>query len=319
MPQPTQEDLHVDAALTNISVAYIQDQSHFIASQVFARVPVDKQTDFYWSYDKDDWFRDEAKPRADNTESAGSGYDVSSTNTYACTVEAIHKDIGRQARANADAVFNMETDATRFVTQRLLVRREVQWVTDYFSTAIWGTDFNSTAAWSDYTNGDPILEIEAGKQGILQVTGFEANTLVLGYPTWRALKHHPDIIERIKYTGGPDSDVKKALADLFEIERILVAKSVINSANEAAAGSYAFNHGGQALLAYVNPNPSLLAPSAGYEFVWQGISDGMGEDIGITRIPLPKTRALRIEGEIAKDFKVVGADLGYFFSNASTF
>ena len=40
MPQPTSSDVHVDAILTNISVAYIQQQGAFIANRVFPSVPV---------------------------------------------------------------------------------------------------------------------------------------------------------------------------------------------------------------------------------------------------------------------------------------
>ena len=38
--QPGRGDVHVDAALTNISVAFMQDASHFIAAQVFPEIPV---------------------------------------------------------------------------------------------------------------------------------------------------------------------------------------------------------------------------------------------------------------------------------------
>lgn len=320
MPQPTASDFHVNVPLTNISVAYIQRADHFIAGKAFPRVPVTKQSDRYYRYDKGDWFRDEAQKRADATESAGSGYNVSSTDTYFCDVEAFHKDIGPQAKANADSVFNLETDATKFVTQRLLVRQEVEWVNTYFSTGVWATEDGSTAAWSDYTNGDPIGDMEDGKQSILGVTGFEPNTLIMGYAAWRAIKHHPDIIERVKYTGGPDSDVKKALADLFEIENIMIAKSIRNTAKEGQTASFQFNHGGKALLAYVNPEPGLLVPSAGYNFVWTGVSGGLGADIGIDSFEMRELGpAQRVEGQIANDFKVIADDLGYFFPTASTF
>ena len=59
MPQPTFGDAHVDAALTNISVAYVQDASNFIASQVFPTIPVEHASDKYFIYTQDDFFRDE--------------------------------------------------------------------------------------------------------------------------------------------------------------------------------------------------------------------------------------------------------------------
>ena len=57
MPQPTQSQVHVDAILTNISVAYLQRAENFIADKVFPVVPVDKQSDKFFTYDKNDWLR----------------------------------------------------------------------------------------------------------------------------------------------------------------------------------------------------------------------------------------------------------------------
>lgn len=77
MAQPSLHSVHIDAPLTNISVAYLQAQTNFIAPRVFPVVPVDKQSDLYFTYTKNDWFRDEAKVRPPASESVGSGYGVS--------------------------------------------------------------------------------------------------------------------------------------------------------------------------------------------------------------------------------------------------
>ena len=60
MPQPSVNNVHIDAILTNISVAYLQNTNNFIADKVFPVVPVDKKSNIYFKYTKDDWFRDEA-------------------------------------------------------------------------------------------------------------------------------------------------------------------------------------------------------------------------------------------------------------------
>ena len=74
MPNPTQSDLHVNAPLTNVIVAYMQDKAQFIADKVFPRVPVQKQSDMYWKYSKSDWRRTDAQKRAPGTESPGVGW-----------------------------------------------------------------------------------------------------------------------------------------------------------------------------------------------------------------------------------------------------
>jgi hypothetical protein len=67
---------------------------------------------------------------------------------------------------------------------------------------------------------------------------------------------------------------------------------------------------------YVSPRPSLLEATAGYTFVRNGVSDGLGSQVGITRFRMNHLRAERIEAQMAWDNKLVASNLGYFFSGA---
>jgi hypothetical protein len=321
MAQPNLNSVHVDAILTNISVAYLQNQDNFIADKVFPIVPVDKKSDKFFTYTKNDWFRDEAQRRADATESAGGGYNLG-TGSYSAEVYAFHKDVGDQLLANADAPLNPLREATEFVTRRMLLRKELQFVSDFFTTGVWGDDVTGVAGspssgetkqWSDYTSSDPIDDIEAAKSEILANTGMEANTLVLGYEVFRQLKNHPDLVDRIKYTSS-QTITTDMLARMFDIDRVLVAKAVKASNNEGAAEAYSFAYGKGALLAHVAPTPGLLTPSAGYTFSWTGVSGGIGSTIGVSSFRMDSLRAERVEAEMAFDNKVIAADLGYFWN-----
>ena len=321
MAQPTLSQVHVDRILTNISVAYMQEATNFVSREVFPVVPVAKKSDLYFTYTKNDFMRDEMQRRADATESAGSGYGLS-TATYNAEVWALHKDIGDQTLANADIPLDMHRDATEYLTQQALLRQEIQWVSDYFTTSVWDTDRTGHASdtsgnnrihWSDYVDSTPIDNIEEGKEQILSVTGREPNTLVLGYQVWRQLLHHPEIVDRHKYTSG-ERETQDSVAGLLGLDRILVARSIKATNLEGETAAYSFTHGKHALLCYVAPRPSLLTPSAGYQFMWQGVSDGLGSDVGVTRFRLERERADRVEIQIAWDNKVVATDMGYFFS-----
>jgi hypothetical protein len=319
--------VHVDRPLTNISVAYIQSEDAFICTKVFPVVPVDKRSDRYFVYTKDDWFRDDATLRAPATESAGGGYDLDNTPSYVCDVFAYHKDTEEQTNANADVPpLNMERDATIFVTRKLLLRQEIQWVADYFTTGIWtgsstGTDITVAPTWDDATS-TPIEDLQTQQLAILQGTGFEPNTFVIGFGVYQKLVRHPDIIDLIKYGAGPGNPAianEVALAKIFNVDRVLVSKSVKNTAQKTP-GSNTFTGlltaGKNALLCYVTPSPGIMTPTAGYVFMWKGISRGLGTTISTYRIPMPwlGIDTVRIEGEIAFDDKVVGADLGAFFA-----
>ena len=322
MPQPSINSVHVDAILTNISIAYLQNQDNFIADKVFPVIPVDKKSDKFFTYTKNDWFRDEAQRRAGGTESAGGGYGLS-TGSYSADVFAFHKDVDDQTLANADAPINPLREATEFVTRRLMLRKEIQWNTDFFAGGVWANDYDGVAGspsanevkqWSDYAASDPIDDIEDAKAGILSTTGMEPNTLVLGYDVFRALKNHPDIVDRIKYTSA-QTVTADMLAAMFDVPRVIISKAVKATNNEGATAAYSFTSGKKALLCYVAPTPGLLTPSAGYSFSWTGVSGGIGSTVGVSSFRMESLKADRIEGEMAFDNKVIASDLGWFWDS----
>lgn len=313
MPQPTLNQVHVNKVLTNISIAYQQADTMFISAKVFPIVPVDKQSDLYWIWGKNDWFRDEAQERAPSTQSVGSGYTLS-TDSYNAKVYAFHKDVSDMINANADGAIADESAATRFVTRRLMLRQELQWVSDYFKSGVWGTDVTPAALWSDYVNSDPIGDVDTAKTKILSTTGFEPNTLVLGYNVWIALKNHPDIVARYQYTQA-GVITEEMVARLFNIDRLLIAKAVKATNKEGQTGAYGFAYGKHAFLCYAAPNASLMEASAGYMFMWRGVSRGLGETTGVKSFRMEEIESTRVEGQIAFADKVVATDLGYFFAN----
>src|ERR1017187_7782316 len=329
MPQPTLTDVHISAALSDIATAYIQSNENYIADKVFPNVPVQHQADQYFKFSKSDFFRDEAKLRADSTESAGGGFTLS-TGSYSAGVWAFHKDVGDQVRRNADPAIDIDVSSTQFVMQRLLIRKENLFVTNYLKTGLWtgatdavgtagGTPGGATPAfWNDDANGDPFTDIAAAQTSILQGTAFLPNTLTITWPVYQALRKHPLVIDRIKYTTQTYAGTitPALLAAAFDVERVLVSKGVYNSGLEGTADSFSFMAGKNALLTYSPPSPGLMIPSAGYTFSWSGFTGMNTMGIRVSTIPMPFLGAntVRIEGEMAFDMQSVGLDLGAYFS-----
>lgn len=323
MSQPTLGDVHVNTPLTNISIMYMQQADGFVADQVFPNIPVSKKSDLYYLYDRGFFNRAEMEKRAPGTESAGIGYELA-TATYNADVWAIHHDIPDQIRANADSVLSLDRETTNLLSLQAMLRREKQWVANYFTTSLWTTDIEGVASgptgtqvlqWNDATS-TPIENIRAQKTTVLQSTGYLPNTLVLGWQVLDALLEHPDIIDRIKYgqtPGAPAVADLAALAKVLGVDRILPMKAIENTANEGATNVHAFIGGKLALLCYSAPTPGVMLPSGGYTFSWTGAvgNGGMGQRIKKFRI---ETReADRVEIQMAFDQKLVSADLGVLF------
>jgi len=319
LPQPRRQQVHVNGPLTNISIAYTQDASNFIADKVFPIVPVPKQSDVFFTYDRTDFFRIDTKKRAPGTESAGSGYNMS-TDSYFCDVFALHKDVDDQLRANADSPISLDRDATEFITLDTMLNREQEWVNAFFTTSTWtgsltAGDITPGNLW-DTVAGTPIDDIAEQMNSVAEKTGKRINTMVMGPEVWKEFKEHPDVLDRIKYgatPGAPAIATKQAAASLLELDNIYVPEATRNTAAEGATGTYDFFYGKSALLLHVPPNPGLLVPSAGYTFSWTGLG-GNNFGTAVTKMRAELLKCDRIEIENAFDQKQVGADLGVYFS-----
>lgn len=314
MPQPTMSDVHVDRALTDLSVRFTQSASKFVADRVFPRVPVQHRSDVFYVYDRSYWFKTEAQVRAPATQSAGSGYETT-TDSYLTTEYAIHKDLDDMTRANADSQITLERDATEFVTTHIMQKKEQDWVSTFFTTGVWGTDSTPTNTWDDYVSGDPIGDLRSGVIAIEELTSYTPNTLVMGPHVWDKLQDHPDFLDRIKYTQkgvmGPD-----LLAELLGLDRVLIPRSVRNTGAEGETASYSFNFGKNALLCYVPSSPGLNTPAAGYTFTWTGYPGTGSNGMRVSRFRMEEIRSDRIEAETSYDQKVISTELGYFYNAA---
>ena len=319
MPQPGVAAVHVNRPLTNISVAYIQTAMRSsMAAVAFPIVPVEKQSDRYFVYNKGDFLRDEAEIRAPGAESAGSGYALDSTPNYFCPDYALHKDVTDDEVANSDDPLQPMDDAAEFIAQKLMIRREKLWAANFFTTSKWATDITPTTLW-DAAGSTPLRDVATGVDTILQSTGMKPNTLILGRKVFTGLCENTSIKEMIKYTQK-GVVTEEILAALLKVDRVLVGDMIENTAAQGQTASGAFILGKHALLCYAAPKPSLKQPSAGYTISWRGAGGPTGtrNAIGIAtrRFRMEHLKSERVESEFYFDMKLIASDCGYFFPSA---
>lgn len=324
--QPGRGDVHVDRPLTQIAIAYAQNPDMFVADRVFPVLPVQKQTDKYFTIPRGAWFRDEMKKRAPGALSAQRTHEVS-TDSYACDVWALHEMLADQVRANYDSPLQADREITEGLSQAGMIRKEREFVSSFFTSGLWtgdqtGVDSASPGAnqfgrW-DRADSNPIKDIRDGKRRVQARTGFRPNKLVLGREVYDALLDHPDIVGRLDrgQTTGPAIAKRESLAALFEVDEVLVMDAVFNSAAEGAADSIDFIGGKSALLVYAAPAPGLYQPSGGYTFSWTGLLGSGALGMRMKRIRDEKRESDMLEIQMAFDQKLVSADLGQFFITA---
>ncbi len=318
MAQPDPKSVFVDDFLTDVLIAYLQSQANFFADKLFPIVDVQQQTGIFPAYDKSSWLRDEAKPRGDTEESAGSGWDTDLTITYECKQISVHKDVGPQVVANQKDPIDVEAHAARWVGQQLMMRRDREFATNYMGTGKWATDLTPTTKW-DAGGSTPIEDVTNAAEDVANLTGFKPNKILTGNKVFNVLRNHPDILNRTTPTS-PRVPTTQTLAEFFDVDEFIVARSVRETATEGATSAVqAIAPDKGLLLVYVTDAPSILEPSAGYSLAWTGLLGAGAYSGRIARIPMPlRNNAVRVEGDIAIAQKIVAADLGVYFDAVLT-
>jgi len=320
---PTAGDVHVNRPLTNFSQKFLQGAAAFVALTAWPNLPVAKQSDLYYVFDRADFYRDEAEERADGAESAGGGFNLS-TDPYFCRVYAFHKDVTDRQRANQDTPVQLDQSATQYVTHKMLIRRERVMASRLFAASLWQNGTGSATSgenvdWSD-ASSDPIADVRTGIRAVHQLTGYRPNKMLIGRQAYDTLVDNDEILARI--TGGattavPAQVMRTLIASLFELDAIFVMDSVYNTAVEGATESNSFIGGDQALLYYAPDTVGLEEPTAAVQFSWTGLLGNTEAGIRIKRFRMEPNEADRIEGQMSMDFKLTSAALGYLFVTVS--
>lgn len=277
MARPTHADMHIQTALGNISIAYRNPM--YIGDQVFPNVPVRKQADKYFIFDKVAWFRNEADTRAPATRAAEGGYSLSQ-GSYSCIEVAFAKVVADEEEDNADDPLSPRRTAVEFATDKISLNHEKQVADLVFDNGSWAASATPGTTWDDPAS-DPIKDIEEGKEALVKAIGREPNVVVMGREVWTDLKRHPDLLDLFKYTRKGMITMSD-FQGLFEFPKVLVGTAVYASANEldgmtypsggtlvAVTPTFSYVWPNNMWMGYVPPSPALGTPAAGYTFTWK--------------------------------------------------
>jgi hypothetical protein len=154
--------------------------------------------------------------------------------------------------------------------------------------------------WSAAT-GNPLIDIDAGREAIRAQCGMYPNTLVLSAVGYNACKNNPNIVSRFQYNGqvAPEGTniTEQMLAGLFRVKNVVIGGGIYwNDANTAVD-----IWGNNAVLAYVAPDPEAMRspyrPSYGYTYtmanhpyaepaVWDNDKASWKYPVNLERVPV---------------------------------
>lgn len=317
--------------LTNLSMAYFQQASRYVAKSIFPICPVQLSSARYYKFSKADLLRDNVsrKPQFGKVAPAQMGQ---LEDSYSCYVDQVIVGIDQIAnlnyqRTNAPGVADPRRAKVKFIAEQMNLHQDIVFAENFFKPGVWANEWTGgdkyekgTKTFYKFTdaNGDPIVFFDDLCTEIERSTGRRPNRLGLGADTFNALKSHPAIVERVKFGGtsaNPATVNEKVLAELFGIEKVSVLSSIYNAAPIGAEEDMDFICDPKAaILAYATNTPAIDEPSAGYIFTWDMLGNGQymptlqweGED---------GTHSEFIEGLFSADMKKTADDLAIFLKD----
>lgn len=302
----------VQSELTAVAIAYRNQR--LIADGVFPYLPVGSTTFRYLKYTAAEGFTipdtKVGRKSAPNEVEFSATEAEAKTEDYGLDDPVPQHDIEVAQAAGYDALGR----ATEGIMDLILLDREKRCAdlaldaTQYAASN--KTTLSGTSQWNDFANSNPINDILVGLDACL----IRPNVMVVGRPVWTKLIQHPKIV-KATYGNATDAGVarKQDIAELFELEEILVGEAWINTAKKGQTPTYARAWGKHALLLYRDP----LALSNGQRPTY-GFTARFGTRIA-GAIPDPKIGlrgGQRVRaGESVKEI-VCANDLAYFIQNA---
>lgn len=219
----------VDTVLSNIAAAYRNKE--LIADEVLPRVVVGTQNFKYRKWDPKDGFTipDAEVGRTGRVKQVEFG---SKEEDASCRDYFLEEPIPNSDLENAPAGYDILGMATETATDLLLLGRERRTAGLVFDPESYAASNKAAlASGEQFSNpsSDPIKKILTILDGCIM----RPNVMVLGPSVWTALRTHQKIVKATHGNAG-DAGVagRQAVAELFELKKLLVGAAIYNTANE---------------------------------------------------------------------------------------
>lgn len=306
MPAP----FPIDPVLMAIVIAF--RNTSLIADEVLPRVPVGKQ-EFKWlEHTMAEGFT--VPDTRVGRQSQPNQVTFSATEKTGATEDyGLDDPIPQTDIDNAPANYDPVGRAAEGIIDLVELDREVRVAATVFNAATYGANNKVTLVgndqFSDYVNSDPIGVIT----GALDSMIMRANIMTIGRPVFSKLASHPKIVKAVHGNAG-DTGIatRQQLAELFELEDILVGSAWVNTAKKGQPMSLVRTWGKH--LALIHRNKTADTRSGVTFGVTAQFGTRIAGQIDDKDIGLRGGKRVRA-GESVKEV-ITAADLGYFIQNA---
>lgn len=261
------EALYLDQALTDVSNAWQNQDSDYIAGLIFPEVLVKKPTFKVGKYGKDGLRLPSSSLRTGESKAQRINLTRGFEDIGPLQEHSLSDVVTQDDYNLTDDPFEPESDAVENINQVMALIDEKDLATQLSDLNVVTNNrtLSGTDQWSDYENSDPLADIARAVKTAQFVT---FNTLFMGREVWLELVNHPAILDRIKWsTLGivTEADLLKILAPLG-ITNIHIGNAKENTGKEGLADTISSVWGKNFWLAYVTKTPGRKKVNGGYTF-----------------------------------------------------
>lgn len=221
--------------------------------------------------------------------------------------------------------FDAEMIAAELARDTVLREAEKRIAALIFNTTSWtGSALTTgiTNEWDDLANAEPSEDVEAAVRKVYDGTGVWPNALIINRKVFRNLRNVAAIIDRINSTGAGDrtlpGDITAAmLAQVFDLDFVLVAGSSKNTANEGQAASISQIWSDEyAMVAKIATTNNIKEPCVGRTIHWGKDGSAVGGVMESYADPSVRGDIVRARHEVHE--KVIEVKFGHLLSNVTT-
>jgi hypothetical protein len=134
-----------------------------------------------------------------------------------------------------------------------------------------GVTLTGEARFNDYVSSDPLAKFNIASQTIEDAIGVAPNVAIMNAKVRRYLRRHPAIIEFIRGKVQPGARLTDAeLAEVMDVERVLVASAKYNSAKEGQTDVLKNIWGNHIVFGVLPAKAEVGQMSGGYQVRLQG-------------------------------------------------
>jgi len=254
------------------------EKANFIADQVGKRIDVD------FAAGKIKRIPREAFTKDANTLNRGPGGSYSTSTWGDENLEFFTKEQGHEIPVDEEMAsqckiyYDAELAAARICMSKVMRKHEIDVAAAVMNTTTFAGASLTTAGSVNWTTTPatavPIDDVTSAALKVRQNCGRVANSIILSYTLWKKLIAVTQIVNRIN--GGATSQLPAAVqmaavAQLFDLERIIIAKGI----KDTAAEGQTFTAGDiwaadKAMVCYINPAANLQDINLCNVYNWEG-------------------------------------------------